>query len=370
MSADERSWQVVKPPQSQAPSPASAAGSGRVKVLWVREPYLAQILSGQKTVEVRVGYDNVRRLQPGDRLKLNDEHPVTIRRVAHYADFEEMLAHENPAAIAPGMPGAGLLAAIRDIYPPAKEALGAVALEIARPPRAGHAYDAVLFDMGHTLVYFEPNEHAVVQEALAAQGHAAGLDEIRTAIQSVWSDYYQDAATVTFPASREYDHQTQLRLSEGLLAYFGLPTDRDAVQAYTDRIDALFGRPGALQPFPEVHGVLTVLAEAGYRLAIVSNWSWSLRERVTQAGLDGRFELVWASAYAGCNKPHPDIFAQTLARMDLIPDRALYVGDSYHHDVVGARNAGIEPVLVDRAGTAQESDCPVITDLWGVLDLL
>ena len=34
--------------------------TGRIKTLWVREGYLAQILDGRKTVEVRVGYDNIR----------------------------------------------------------------------------------------------------------------------------------------------------------------------------------------------------------------------------------------------------------------------------------------------------------------------
>jgi FMN phosphatase YigB (HAD superfamily) len=105
-------------------------------------------------------------------------------------------------------------------------------------------------------------------------------------------------------------------------------------------------------------------------LGIVSNWSWNLRERAIQVGLDHFFEIIWASAYAGCNKPHPGIFAQALEQMDLPAERALYVGDSYEHDVVGARNAGLDPVLVDRNGTAVEPDCAVIRNLWGVLDLL
>jgi ASC-1-like (ASCH) protein len=59
-----------------------------VKTLWVREPYLNEILAGRKTVEVRVGYENIRRLQPGDQLKLNDRYLATLRRIGRYADFE------------------------------------------------------------------------------------------------------------------------------------------------------------------------------------------------------------------------------------------------------------------------------------------
>jgi len=125
-----------------------------------------------------------------------------------------------------------------------------------------------------------------------------------------------------------------------------------------------------MHPYPEVVDVLTTLRGQGYRLGIISNWGWNLRDHVVRVALDGFFELVWASAYAGCNKPHAGIFHQALGQMDLLPEQALYVGDSYWHDVVGARNVGMNAALVDRNGSADDPDCPVIRDLWGVFDLL
>ncbi|MGB9723245.1 MAG: ASCH domain-containing protein [Chloroflexia bacterium] len=104
----------------------------REKVLWIREPYLEQIRNGRKVVEVRVAYSNIARLEVGDILRLNDRVRVRIRRIARYADFEEMLRHEDPAAIAPDLPPEELLPALREIYPPEKEALGVVALEVER----------------------------------------------------------------------------------------------------------------------------------------------------------------------------------------------------------------------------------------------
>jgi putative hydrolase of the HAD superfamily len=337
----------------------------RVKTLWVRQPYLAQILAGRKTVEVRVGYDNVRRLRPGDRLRLNDRHLAEIRRVAHYDDFEALLAGEAAGAIAPGLPERELLPALREIYGPEKEALGAVALEVALC-----RYDAVLFDMGYTLVYFQPPQEEVVQDALRAIGAERSGDQILQAVEVVWGEYYRDAETETFPATEEHDQETSYRLSTGLLAELGLPSDRETWQVYHQALEEGFRRPGALQPYPETVEVLGRLQVLGYRLGIISNWSWNLRQRVTQAGLDGYFEVVWASAYAGCNKPHPRIFEQALSQMALDPGRALYVGDSYRHDVGGARAAGIDPVLVLRDGEADDYDCPVIPDLRGLYDLL
>lgn len=336
----------------------------RVKTLWVREPYLDQILSRHKTVEVRVGYDNIRRLRPGDQIRLNDEHPVTIRRIGTYTDFEELLAQEDPKAIAPDLAPEKLLGAIRKIYPPEKEALGAVAIEISL-----RRYDAVLFDMGYTLVYLEPIQEVLVQEALRALGIERSVAEIDAAVKVVWGEYFNEAATVDFPATEEYNARVQIDLNRKLLAQLGLTTDESALQAFLQSLEAWFSRRGVMRPYPEVVEVLSTLQAQGYRLGIISNWSWNLRDRVAQVGLTDFFEIIWASAYAGCNKPHARIFHQALEQMSLAPERALYIGDSYKHDVVGARNVGMDAAWLVRDGTANDADCPVIHDLWGVFEL-
>ncbi len=103
----------------------------RTKTLWIKDEYLQMILDGRKTVEVRVAYSNIARLEPGDRLLLNDRYAYALRRIARYGSFEEMLRHEDPAAIAPDLPAQDLLPALKALYPPEKEGLGVVALEIA-----------------------------------------------------------------------------------------------------------------------------------------------------------------------------------------------------------------------------------------------
>jgi len=105
----------------------------RVKTLWIKDEYLQHILSGRKTVEVRVAYSNISRLEPGDVLLLNDQYPYRVVDVRRYPDFNALVAAEDPVTIAPDLPGReALLAACRAIYPPEKEALGVVALEIAQ----------------------------------------------------------------------------------------------------------------------------------------------------------------------------------------------------------------------------------------------
>lgn len=102
----------------------------QVKVLWIKDEYLRQILAGNKTVEVRVGYSNIRKLYVGQVVRLNDRYLFRLTRISFYADFAALLAHEDPTQIAPDLAPEALLTAVRSIYPPEKEALGAVALQL------------------------------------------------------------------------------------------------------------------------------------------------------------------------------------------------------------------------------------------------
>lgn len=104
----------------------------RTKTLWIHDEYLEQVLKGHKTIEVRVAYDNIARLQVGDRLLLNERHPFRIRRVARYTGFDELLAREKPTSIAPELTREELATALRALYPPDKESLGVIALEVGR----------------------------------------------------------------------------------------------------------------------------------------------------------------------------------------------------------------------------------------------
>jgi ASC-1-like (ASCH) protein len=88
--------------------------------------------SAWPTPQTQWGYSNIARLETGDVLLLNDQYAYVITAVRRYPDFEAMVAAENLAAVAPDLPDRkSLLAACRAIYPPEKEALGVVALQIA-----------------------------------------------------------------------------------------------------------------------------------------------------------------------------------------------------------------------------------------------
>ena len=70
---------------------------GQVKVLWILDEYLQQILAGINTIEVRVGYSNICKLQVGQCVRLNDRYLFQLVRIAFYPDFAALLTHEDAA---------------------------------------------------------------------------------------------------------------------------------------------------------------------------------------------------------------------------------------------------------------------------------
>jgi putative hydrolase of the HAD superfamily len=114
---------------------------------------------------------------------------------------------------------------------------------------------------------------------------------------------------------------------------------------------------------PATFDLLAELKNAGYLLGVISNRDLPFNEELTQLGLDGFFTLTISGGEAGSKKPEAGIFDFALARAGASPGQTLYVGDNYFADVVGARNAGLHPVLLDIGGIFDQPGCPSIKSL-------
>ncbi|CAK7281054.1 ASCH domain-containing protein [Streptomyces sp. RM1] len=111
--------------------------TGRVRELNLYRRYFDLVAAGVKTVEVRVRYPHLADLGAGDvirfRVKGTEETcEVTVERVTEYPDFASLLDGEGPANVNPAATRERQLADLRAIYPPEKEALGALAIKIER----------------------------------------------------------------------------------------------------------------------------------------------------------------------------------------------------------------------------------------------
>lgn len=114
--------------------PEFADGS-RVRGIAIYKRYFDLIASGEKTIEVRVAYSSMKRISTGQllRFECRDEECLTrVRRVANYRSFDEMFDREDAAKINPQSTREEQLAEIRKIFPPNKEALGVIAIEVER----------------------------------------------------------------------------------------------------------------------------------------------------------------------------------------------------------------------------------------------
>jgi len=78
--------------------------------------------------------------------------------------------------------------------------------------------------------------------------------------------------------------------------------------------------------------------------------------------------VVLDSALVGVEKPDPAIFRAALAAIGVAPAEALYVGDLYDVDVVGARAAGMEAVLLLPDAAGPGPDCRRFSSLAALAD--
>ena len=92
---------------------------------------------------------------------------------------------------------------------------------------------------------------------------------------------------------------------------------------------------------------LSRLQADGYRLAVISNADGSVEGLLEAVGVREHFEFVIDSGTVAWEKPDTRIFEEALGRLGVAAHESLYVGDLFHVDVVGARAAGLDAVLVD-----------------------
>jgi putative hydrolase of the HAD superfamily len=104
------------------------------------------------------------------------------------------------------------------------------------------------------------------------------------------------------------------------------------------------------EAFDDAAPALMDLRDAGARLAVVSNWDWSLTDVLGGLGLLPLLDAVITSAEVGAPKPEAAIFEAALSALGCEAADAVHVGDSAENDVEGARAAGIRPLLLAREG--------------------
>ena len=105
------------------------------RLIRTKQRYLDFIKKGQKTLEVRVGYEHIKTIQPGESVKFCSrvEALITIvKAIRKYSTIEEMLEYEEAGRIIPNLSKSEVLKILREIYPVDLEKLGIIVLEIEK----------------------------------------------------------------------------------------------------------------------------------------------------------------------------------------------------------------------------------------------
>lgn len=112
---------------------------------------------------------------------------------------------------------------------------------------------------------------------------------------------------------------------------------------------------------PDVPHVVGELKRAGLIVGVISNTEdGRLEEMCVLLDIAAHFDLLIDSHLVGLRKPDAAIFHYALEKLDVAPREAIYIGDSYGHDVLGAQNAGLRAILLDPLDLYLENKCPRI----------
>lgn len=104
-----------------------------MKTITIKQEYLEMIRDRRKPLEVRVGYPNILTIKKGDHILLMSgpiRQYIKVTDVRRYRKFDEMLEYEDSNNIIPGSNKNLTLKKLREIYPPEKESLGVIVIEV------------------------------------------------------------------------------------------------------------------------------------------------------------------------------------------------------------------------------------------------
>ena len=212
------------------------------------------------------------------------------------------------------------------------------------------AFDALLFDLGGTLIYFEGDKEEIIHQANRALARAVqdlGYDISEYVLINAYETRLQ-----RYFGHRDEDliEYTTRRLLKELLADHGYPDApeedvRTALRAMYEVFEANWHVEEDALP------MLAMLKEYGCKVGLVSNAADEddVQRQVDNAGLRPYLDAVYTSAVVGMRKPHPKMFEEALQALDVRDlSRVLMVGDRLNADIAGAKKLGTQAAWITR----------------------
>ena len=224
-------------------------------------------------------------------------------------------------------------------------------------------YDAVIFDLFGTLVdIFLVEEHDRMTARMAT-----ALSAPAEPYTKLWVATFNQRATGAFATTEENIRHVVNELDL-------MPSDAQVEEAVRVRWD--FSRD-SLRPKPDAIETLKRLRQVGLKIGLISDCSCEIPGLWNETLFAPFFDSAIFSCSVQIRKPDSRIYAAACEELGVGPEGCLYVGDGGSNELTGAREVGMDPVLlyekhedgehVYRAG-AQEWDGRRIERLPEVLE--
>jgi putative hydrolase of the HAD superfamily len=241
------------------------------------------------------------------------------------------------------------------------------------PLEQPQAIRTIFFDAGFTLIRPYPSTPEVCHKVCQQLDLHIDLSLVEERMEEA-EDYF-----LRQTRSNRYTWASDQAINELWIGYYmsllrPLVVEHDEPRLYqlALAINEEFDKHTSWEVFPDVLPVLQALRTRNYTLGVISDWGIALGPILRQLSLSRYFDCLLVSATTRYAKPSPILYQQALERANAIPDYTLHIGDSYIHDVLGARSVGITPILLDRAARfkPENVDCLLTHSLSDLLDLL
>ncbi len=222
----------------------------------------------------------------------------------------------------------------------------------------------VLFDAGGTLTRVLPEREERIQKACVYFNLNPVPDEATARLGLVTIERFFIGAV---QEGRMIDRETVregVRLMLSAMKVTGRLEDPALLWDFVEtQYETEIPMDGALE-------TLEALKSQGFTLAVASNATPKYEETLRKLGIVERVDAVFLSDVVGYAKPDPRFFHFILEQLKATPEETVHVGNSFWHDVIGAKRVGILPVYFDRRDILPDADCPRITSLRDLPSLL
>lgn len=231
---------------------------------------------------------------------------------------------------------------------------------------------AVIYDIGGTLLYPKPPIEALCAHAETESGLQVPHEAFARALpylRHFFGERDQPPGSIW-----RSDH----RIRETWAEYYAAAMREIGVDAAWEQLLDVgrvmtdwYTHADRWAPYDDVAPVLAEASRRGLIQGVISDWGTDLVDILHGVEISPYMRFVVTSGTIGYAKPSPEIFDAALTRAGVRADEALYVGDTYVLDVLGARATGLHAALIDREGLSPRLDCPVLGnlgELWA-LDL-